>query len=874
MTIRHVYPSGMLVNDGTREGISGNHPPHTHGFCLISLLLLLAGATPGLAQDQPPTSLNLLQLLPKQGNCGPNSRCPLDAIHSEIQKMAAASGQFRAELLSVAASSPAILNGASFGPSVAPGAWISIMGANLAATTRGWSAADFNGDLLPTALSGTSVRIGSKDAAISYISPTQINALIPPDAPTGQTTVTVNGPGGVVASAAIKLDQFSSGLFMFDPENRRYVAAVLPDGTLAGKQGLFSGNPTLTRPLKAGQPVSLWATGLGTTNPQVPPGRNFSNPLTMNGVEYFHVTIGGQPAPVTFVGAVGPGLYQINVVAPVLTSGDYPVLTDYGGFASQAGAMITIQGDPALSKLQPSPSSITMQAFTNSATPFVQSLQLLSSGEDFDFTLQSSASWLSCDRASGHTPATIQISVDGRALTPGTYSGQITVLAPGTATPSTTITVTVTATNTPQITVSRTSLSYQLVTGYQSVYVPINVLSDAGNVDFTVSKTGADWLSVPTSGRTPGVVTVSLYSLSNPAGVLTGSVRITPAGGGTPRDIAVSLTILATAAAGGKPQIAALSSDDLLWGVSGSFYVIGQNLDGATAVNISPPQGITVDSVKSSDSAASVTMNLAVDSTASEGARTITVTTSRGVSNALPFAVRRGQPQIRDLGPTVVNPGRFYASHLNFEGGDAVPQFTFGASGVDLAGVSSIQVSPPDAITALSAVRSAGGLQGVLMVGDSAQIGTHSLSAVAPAGPTNILTLEVQPPSPKAPVISNLTLNSAYASSSRYSVYVSYSGKLDFQDTDGDLTSGSNIFLMADLGSGSEPVTLIVDGGTYFNQNGKTSGTINFSFQKSFVFLYEHLTGNIPIMCMVQDAAGNLSNILRATVSTWDVPTL
>jgi hypothetical protein len=66
-----------------------------------------------------------------------------------------------------------------------------------------------------------------------------------------------------------------------------------------------------------------------------------------------------------------------------------------------------------------------------------------------------------------------------------------------------------------------------------------------------------------------------------------------------------------------------------------------------------------------------------------------------------------------------------------------------------------------------------------------------------------------------------------------------------------------------------------VDGGTYFNQNGKTSGTINFSFQKSFIAQYESITNNaakIPIMCMIQDAAGNLSNILRATVSTWAVP--
>jgi hypothetical protein len=28
----------------------------------------------------------------------------------------------------------------------------------------------------------------------------------------------------------------------------------------------------------------------------------------------------------------------------------------------------------------------------------------------------------------------------------------------------------------------------------------------------------------------------------------------------------------------------------------------------------------------------------------------------------------------------------------------------------------------------------------------------------------------------------------------------------------------------------------------------------------------------IPVMCMVQDAAGNLSNISRAAVSTFDIP--
>ena len=269
----------------------------------------------------------------------------------------------------------------------------------------------------------------------------------------------------------------------------------------------------------------------------------------------------------------------------------------------------------------------------------------------------------------------------------------------------------------PQITVSRSSLSYQLVTGFESITVPINVLSDAGNVDVTVSKTGDTWLSVPSSGRAPGVVSIRLNSESRAAGVLTGNVRITPAGGGAPQDIAVSMTILATVATGGPPQIVALDADDLLWGVSGSFGLYGQNVDSASAITISPPQGITVDSVKSGSSSR-VNMNLAVSASAAEGVHTITVTTPKGVSNAFPFTVRRGQPQIRDLSSAVVNPGRFYPTFINFESGHAVPGVNFGMSGVDLTGISSFEVSPSDGVTALPAVGSPGVAQGVLMVAD------------------------------------------------------------------------------------------------------------------------------------------------------------
>ena len=44
--------------------------------------------------------------------------------------------------------------------SICPGSWVEIYGSNLSTTTRGWTAADFNGGVAPTSLDGVSVLIG------------------------------------------------------------------------------------------------------------------------------------------------------------------------------------------------------------------------------------------------------------------------------------------------------------------------------------------------------------------------------------------------------------------------------------------------------------------------------------------------------------------------------------------------------------------------------------------------------------------------------------------------------------------------------------------------------------------------------------------
>ncbi len=91
-----------------------------------------------------------------------------------------------------AISSNGIVNGASFQPGVVANSWATILGTNLSSTTDTWANAIVNGKL-PTTLDGVSVTIAGKAAYPDYVSPTQINVLVPDISP-GAAQVTVTTP--------------------------------------------------------------------------------------------------------------------------------------------------------------------------------------------------------------------------------------------------------------------------------------------------------------------------------------------------------------------------------------------------------------------------------------------------------------------------------------------------------------------------------------------------------------------------------------------------------------------------------------------------------------------------------------------------------
>ena len=113
-----------------------------------------------------------------------------------------------------AISSGGIITAGAFGafPSAAPGSWIEIYGANLAADARLWAAADFNGINAPTSLDKTTVTVGGQSAVIYYISPAQVNAQVPPNTGTGPQPVVVSSAAGASPAVTITINPEEPGL--------------------------------------------------------------------------------------------------------------------------------------------------------------------------------------------------------------------------------------------------------------------------------------------------------------------------------------------------------------------------------------------------------------------------------------------------------------------------------------------------------------------------------------------------------------------------------------------------------------------------------------------------------------------------------------
>ena len=230
-----------------------------------------------------------------------------------------------------------IENSASFSTTLAPNTWATIFGGELSATVRMWQTSDFVGNKLPTQLNNVGVTINGEAAYVDYVSPTQINFLVPADVAPGPVQIqTTNGPM-TSASVNATVAAIAPSFFMFT--GNKYIAATHGNGTIAAPASLITG--VTSTPVSPGEEIVLYANGLGATTPAIPNGQLLSAPLPL--VVSPTIMIGGTSANVLFAGLIEPGLYQINVVVPAgLPAGDAAVTMLLSGSQSQANTFLSI----------------------------------------------------------------------------------------------------------------------------------------------------------------------------------------------------------------------------------------------------------------------------------------------------------------------------------------------------------------------------------------------------------------------------------------------------------------------------------------------------------------------------------------------------
>jgi uncharacterized protein (TIGR03437 family) len=287
-------------------------------------------------------------------------------------------------------------------------------------------------------------------------------------------------------------------------------------------------------------------------------------------------------------GSLGPGTYSGSVIisSPNAPSGyNIPVVLN------------VVSGVTAVSV----PPAVNFVQTTGSTTPVSQTVQItVSDGSAASFntfaSVSSGGNWLSVSPAGAMTPATVTISANSNGqLSPGTYSGTVTIQMPKAQNSPLAIPVTLFIGTTPNtFTVAPAALTFTGTTGgtnppTQTVQVTGSAATSSITVSAATTATtacGGNWLSVsPLSGSSPLTLTVTASMAGVSAGTCAGTITIS-APGFTTATVNVTLNSVSTPApAVSKVQNAAsfafgaVSPGELV-------YLEGSNLGPATLVGL------------------------------------------------------------------------------------------------------------------------------------------------------------------------------------------------------------------------------------------------------------------------------------------------
>jgi uncharacterized protein (TIGR03437 family) len=224
-----------------------------------------------------------------------------------------------------------VVNAADLTSAVAPGSLISVFGANLSPTNIATSEIP-----LPTALGQTCLTVNGTAIPMLYASPSQINAQLPLNL-SGQATVTLYTPGGTSDDYQLSVQPVAPAIFQSGAAGP---LTGIPVVVKASNQQLV----TPANPIHSGDVITIYATGLGSTSPQVEAGLAAPFfPLAVTTIPP-DVGLGGVPLAVSYAGlAPGEvGVYQINARAPARApqGNQVPLTVAQGGVTASVNVRV------------------------------------------------------------------------------------------------------------------------------------------------------------------------------------------------------------------------------------------------------------------------------------------------------------------------------------------------------------------------------------------------------------------------------------------------------------------------------------------------------------------------------------------------------
>lgn len=240
----------------------------------------------------------------------------------------------------------AVFDSWNYTSGIAPGGWASITGTGLAPDPpRTWNLSGVQ--QLPTTLGGVTVTFNGRPASVLYVSPTQVNVLVPSAVVAGPVRVIVQSNGTSSPPFTVTAKAAAPAIYALPTADG---STFFVTAALAGTATLIGNSATDPRVLRAAQPgdiLDLYMIGLGVTQD----GSKFITDQVFSGAYSVSAaviaTIKGETAPVLFAGLTSPGLYLVRIQVPAdIPPGPQAIQVSSGGSKTRSSLVLTIGPAP------------------------------------------------------------------------------------------------------------------------------------------------------------------------------------------------------------------------------------------------------------------------------------------------------------------------------------------------------------------------------------------------------------------------------------------------------------------------------------------------------------------------------------------------